>query len=152
MESGVLNIADQLRINRPGIGAPGSAAEIANGTGNGAARDKITSFGQASNGREDATAEARRKPGDQVAEAMKWQGDSIFDRAIVHSELVAATAGKVSRSRVRRPRTLQDNFGVVQVKRTGNVLRLLPDFRPGFISYTMASHMFVAASLSKIWV
>jgi hypothetical protein len=89
MEGSMLNVADHLRINRPRIGAPGSAAEIADGTGNGAARDKITSSGQTSYGREDATAEVLRKPGNQVPEAMKRQGDSVFERAIVHSELSA---------------------------------------------------------------
>ena len=81
----MLNVTNHLRINRPWIGTPGSATEIANGSGDGAARDKITSFGQSSNGTENSTAEFHGKPGDQVAEAMKWQCDSIFDRAIVHT-------------------------------------------------------------------
>ena len=84
MEGSVLHVADHLRINRPWIGAPGSVAEIANASGDGAAGDKITSFGQTSNGSEYGTPEVLRKPGDKVAEAMKRQGDSIFERTVVH--------------------------------------------------------------------
>src|ERR1043165_4459190 len=105
MGGSMLYVADHLRINRPRIGAPGSAAEIANGSGDGTARGKVTGFGQTSNGSENSTSEVLRKPGDQIAETMKWQGDSIFDRAEVHSEFQAATAGTTSRPRVRRPRT-----------------------------------------------
>ena len=83
----MLHVADHLRINTPWIGAPGSAAEVTDGSRDGTARDKITGFGQTSNGSENSASEVLRKPGDKVAEAMKRQGDSIFDRAIVHSEL-----------------------------------------------------------------
>lgn len=86
MEGSVLHVADHLGINRPRIGASGSAAEIVNGTGQGTARDKITSFSQTSYGGEDTTAEVLRKSGDKVAETMKRQGDSIFYRAVVHCE------------------------------------------------------------------
>ncbi len=87
MEGGVLHVADQPRINRPWIGEPSSVAEIANVTGDWTARDKITGFGQTSNGSENSTSEVLRKPGDKVAETVKRQGDSIFDRAVVHCEL-----------------------------------------------------------------
>ena len=84
MEGSVLDVADHLRINRPWIRAPGSAAEIANRLGYGAARGKISSFGHTSNGGQNTTAEPLGEPGNQVAESMKRQGDSIFDWAIVH--------------------------------------------------------------------
>ena len=86
MKGSVLHVADHLRINRPWIGAPGSVAEIPNGSGEGTPRDKITGFGQTSYGGEDTTAELPRKSGDKVAETMKGQGDSIFYRAVVHCE------------------------------------------------------------------
>jgi hypothetical protein len=85
MDGGVLNVADHLRIYRPWIGAPGGEAEIANGSGDRTARKKITSLGQTSNGSENCASEALRKAGNQVAEAMKRQGDSVFNWAEVHS-------------------------------------------------------------------
>ena len=87
MEGGVLNVADYLRINRPGIGAPGRAAEVTDGLRDGTARNKIAGFRQASDGGEDSAAELPGERGDKVAESMKRQGDSIFNRAIVHCGL-----------------------------------------------------------------
>jgi hypothetical protein len=91
----VLHVADYLRINRPWIGAPGSMAEIANDSGDGAAGDKITSFGQTPNGSENSTSEVLRKPGDKVAEAVKGQGDSIFERTVVHLSYEQRLAGTI---------------------------------------------------------
>ena len=86
MEGSVLDVADHARINRPGIGASSSATEIANGSWDGTARNKITGFGQTSDRGEDGAAEILREPGDKVAESMKRQSDSVFNGAIVHSD------------------------------------------------------------------
>jgi len=82
----VLDVADHLRINGPGIGEPGSAGEIGDGSGNGTLRDKITGFGRGPDRGEDSAGECLRECGNQVAESVKRQGNSIFDRPKVHSD------------------------------------------------------------------
>jgi len=82
----VLHVLDHPRINTPWIGSSGGAAEIFNSSGDGTARQKITGFGQTSYGGENPTAKCFREPGDKVAESMKRQSNSVFDRAIVHSK------------------------------------------------------------------